>query len=322
MRHRAGGETCFAPLLRWVLRWWRGHDLPLALDATTLGTPLVVLSLSVLYRGTATPVAWAIFPDRDQGPWMPTLTRLLALLAPVVPRALFVVLMTDCGLWSPTLWRQILAQGWHPVRRIRPDATVAPAGQQRRPARTLLPGPGHAWVGAGVADKDPAKQQAATLLVVWDEGQDEPWLLLTDLAPEAVEGSWYGLRIWIALGLRTLKSCGWDWERTRRTDPARVARHWLVLAVATLVALAYGTRVEDAVRLGVPPANLRTARTPPPALRPRRSSLFARGRLWLGGHLWQGRLWRHLWLRPEPWPEPSPGLQITIYQPPPDLAHA
>ena len=86
---------------------------------------------------------------------------------------MFVVLLTDQGLWSPTLWRQIHAHGWHPVMRIRPDATFAPLGQHRRPARTLVPGAGAAWVGAGVAYKDPAKrrrQRAGGR----DEGQAEP----------------------------------------------------------------------------------------------------------------------------------------------------
>jgi hypothetical protein len=205
--------------------------------------------------------------------------------------------------------------------RIRPDATFAPTGQRRRKARTLVAGPGQAWVGAGCAFKEKARRLPATLLVVWDEGQDAPWVLLTDLPPQQVKVSWYGLRIWIELGFRTLKSLGWQWERTRRSDPERVARHWLVLAVATLLDLAYGTRVEDAERLGVAPAHLRSPRTPPPAPRPRGSSLFARGRPWLCGHLWQGRLWRRLWLRPEPWPDPSPGLQITIYVPTPGATH-
>jgi hypothetical protein len=40
--------------------------------------------------------------------------------------------------------------------------------------------------------------------------------------------------MWIEFGFRALKGLGWRWERTRRTDPDRVARHWLVLAVATL----------------------------------------------------------------------------------------
>ena len=41
-------ETCFAPLLAWVLSWWEGHQLALALDATTLGQRFVVLVISVL----------------------------------------------------------------------------------------------------------------------------------------------------------------------------------------------------------------------------------------------------------------------------------
>jgi hypothetical protein len=55
-------ETCFAPLLGWVVSWWQGTQLALALDATTLGTRFVVLAVSVVYRGCAIPVAWVILP--------------------------------------------------------------------------------------------------------------------------------------------------------------------------------------------------------------------------------------------------------------------
>ena len=51
-------------------------------------------------------------------------------------------------------------------------------------------------------------------------------------------------------------SLGWKWDKTRRTDPARVSRHWLVLSVATLLALAYGTTVEDAQDRRIAPGNL------------------------------------------------------------------
>src|SRR5262245_1086483 len=36
-------ESCFVPLLRWVLHRWQGTQLALALDATTLGTLSTVL---------------------------------------------------------------------------------------------------------------------------------------------------------------------------------------------------------------------------------------------------------------------------------------
>ena len=55
---------------------------------------------------------------------------------------------------------------------------------------------------------------------------------------------------------------GVGWGRTRRTDPVRVARHLLALAVATLLAVAYGTRHEDARARGRPPGQLRCLSPP------------------------------------------------------------
>jgi hypothetical protein len=317
-------ETCFAPLLAWVLAWWVGDTVPLAIDATALRERQVVLSLSVLYRGSAIPVAWVVLPHRGKGAWLPELERLLTLLAPVVPSTMRMLVLTDRGLWSPRLWRQITANGWHPLMRIRPDATFAPAGERRGPARTLVPGPGWSWVGAGVAYKEKAKQLAATLLVVWGADQREPWLLLTDLPPEDVDGSWYGLRVWIELGFRALKSFGFHWERTRRTDPRRVARHWLVLAIATLLDVAVGTRLEDADRRGMAPGRLRRprGRAPAPA-QARRRSLFARGRAWLRTLVLRGTgWWRTWWLWPEALPTLPATLTVIRHQPPLPAAHA
>ena len=62
-------ETCFAPLLGWVVSRWQGTQLALALDATTLGTRFVVLAISVVYRGCAIPVAWVILPAGAKHAW-------------------------------------------------------------------------------------------------------------------------------------------------------------------------------------------------------------------------------------------------------------
>lgn len=306
---------CFAPLLGWVLRWWRGDSLPLAIDATAHGDRFVALVVSVLYRGSAIPVAWAILPANQRGSWMEPILELLRQVAPAVPAELTVLVMTDRGLWSQRLWDGIRTLGWHPLMRIQEQCTFQPAGGRRAPVRTLVPGAGHAWVGAGVAFATAARRRAGTLVVYWEDGQTHPWVLLTDLAPQRVGPAWYGLRSWIELGFRALKGVGWQWKHTRRSDPAKVARHWLVLAVATLWALAYGTRIEDAEWQGVEPSRLRTA----PALdgrrvRPRRQiSVFRRGALYLAIAIARGRLWRRLWLVPDPFPSPPPSLSIIYH---------
>lgn len=189
---------------------------------------------------------------------MPPILRLLRVLRPAMPTHMTVLVLADRGLWSPRVWKRIRELSWHPVLRVRQETTFAPAGARRHRADQLVPGPGHAWVGRGVAFKHRHVRRAGTLVVVWSEEHAQPWIVMTDLAPPCVGVVWYGLRMWIELGFRALKSLGWQWHRTRRTDPARIARYWLILAVATLWVLAYGTRVEDAAQCGTAPALLRT----------------------------------------------------------------
>jgi len=306
---------CFSPLLRWLLSWWQGNHLALAIDATLHGDRVCALVISVLYRGSAIPVAWQILPANEKGPWLSPIVDLLHLLAPVVPQSMTVLVLADRGLWSPRLSREITSLGWHPLMRIRGDTVFQPEGGTRLPAIKLVPGPGHAWVGRGTAFRDAGKHRWGTLVVVWAEAQTEPWLVLTDLAPADVGACWYGLRVWIELGFRALKGVGWQWQHTRRTNPDRVARHWLVLAVAMLWVMAYGTRAEDAEALGLPPGQLRRPPPVPRRVPPRKVSVFRQGRSWLTRQLLRGKPWRRLWLAPEPWPPIPQQLQVIYHAP-------
>ena len=190
------------------------------------------------------------------------------------------------------------------------------------PAQHFVSRPDTAWIGRGTAFSTPTAKRRCTLLAVWYVEQEEPWIILTDLPPEDAGPSWYALRFWIELGFKAVKSLGWKWDQTRRTAPARVSRHWLVLSVATLLALAYGARVEDAHDRRIAPGNLRT---PPRALAPthrcgppqpvRTVSVIRHGIARLRRLLHRGRLWNRVWLLPEPWPDPKLNLEVTRHAP-------
>jgi hypothetical protein len=310
--------ACFPALLRWVLSWWHSDHLALAIDATLQGDRLCALVVSVLYRGCAIPVAWAILPATRPGAWLPRIFTLLEQLQPAVPPQLTVLVLADRGLWSPRLYDAIRGCGWHPLLRVQDTVTFAPAGRDRCRSRTLVR-QGEAWVGRGKLGSPKKRRLAVTLIGVWTADQADPWVVVTDLPPAAVGVSWYGLRMWVELGFRVLKSVGWRWAHPRRRDPRRVARHWLVLAVATLLTLAAGTRVEDAQGDGVPPGQLRAPR---PSTAPggrRRSSVFRVGLSWLQHLVGRGRWWRRWWLVPEPWPDAPPEVTIYVHS---DLGHA
>lgn len=305
---------CFAPLMRWVMSLWQGKRLALAIDATMHGEKVAALVVSVLYRGCAIPVAWRILPANKKSPWIEPLIELLAALAPAVTDDVEVVVMTDRGLWSPRLWKSIQGFGWHPLMRLKRNTVFQPLGGCRNQALHLIPGRGHAWIGQGTAFSNKRAQRFGTLIVMWDVGQKEPWVLLTDVPIERDAVAWYGLRFWIELGFRALKGVGLKWDRTQRTDPERVARHWLALSVATTWILAHGTRLEEAEAAGCEPSRLRrsTQRTP----RRRTTSVFARGMEGMKQRLLRGRLWRRLWLTPEPWPSAIPALRVVVHESP------
>jgi len=127
-RRQLDPAACAAPLLAWVVSGWGGRRLALALDATALAGRLTVLAASVLYRGCAIPVAWAVLPGNEPGAWLPHWRALLARLRAALDGSWTVVVLTDRGLESAELFRAVAALGWHPLMRARRSATSARRG--------------------------------------------------------------------------------------------------------------------------------------------------------------------------------------------------
>lgn len=89
--------SCFAPLLGWGLRWGEGQQLALATDATALGARGVVLTVSVVYRGGAIPVAWTVWAGNTKHAWRGEWLRLLRQLRPAIPAPWTVLVLADRG---------------------------------------------------------------------------------------------------------------------------------------------------------------------------------------------------------------------------------
>ena len=86
---------CFAPLLAWILQGWRSTRLAVALDATSRGDRFTVLSIGIVYRGEAIPVAWKVLHANVPHPWKPEWIALLRVFAGLVPLGWTVIVMSD-----------------------------------------------------------------------------------------------------------------------------------------------------------------------------------------------------------------------------------
>jgi hypothetical protein len=238
-------QTCFVPLLSWIVSIWTGTYIALALDATSLGDRFVVLTVSVVYRGTGIPVAWVVLNAQKKEEWRGHWMKMLRQLRPAIPRDWTVIVLTDRGLWAGWLYRRIVRLGWHPFLRIKQRAKFRPAGQKQWFwLRDLVDQPNERWRGQGTAFAATKAQINCTLVAWWGEGHEEPWFILTDLPPQDCDAMWYGLRTWCEQGFKCKKRGGWQWQQTRMTDPARASRLWLAMSVASLWAVTLGSELE------------------------------------------------------------------------------
>jgi len=299
--------TCFASLLRWILRWWdwKEQRLALALDATTLGQRFTVLVISVLYRSCAIPVAWVVVPATTPGKWKPHWLKLLALFKTSVPATWTVIVLADRGLYARWLYRQVQQVGWHPFFRINHGGKFRPCGHNSfQLLSTLVPTVDTQWCGHGTCFK--TQPLACTLLARWDAGHTDPWLIVTDLAPEQAHVCWYAMRAWIECDFKDTKRGGWQWQQTQISEPARAERFWLALAVATLWVVSVGGEVDATVPASsfdeLPATHIARRRTPRRS-RLRQLSCFRQGRLEILSALLAGVKIPLGHFFPEPWPD-------------------
>jgi hypothetical protein len=312
-------SSCFAPLLSWVLAW---HDpscrqLALVLDASTLGQRFTVLTISVVVRGCAIPIAWHIVEATRAGAWRPHWLTLLTHLDGAVPADWLVIVLADRGLYANWLFQAITQRGWHPFLRINRQGQYRVQGQATfRPLSQVITRVGERWADRVTCFKTSERQMNVTLLARWDRPYREPWLIVTDLPPAVADVAWYALRAWIECGFKDAKRGGWHWEQTKMRDPRRAERLWLAMAVATLWTVSVGCQAEASATVPLlaelPPTHI-ARRQRSRQRRERPLSCFRRGRLVLiaalvaGQELPQGRL------LPEPWPK---SLDTHILRPP------
>ena len=97
--------------LPWVVALWASTQPPLALDATNFGARCVVLTVRVVSRGGASPVAWTVWPAHQPGAWRRAWWRLLRHVRPAIPPDWTVVVLADRGVWARWLFRRLVRLG-------------------------------------------------------------------------------------------------------------------------------------------------------------------------------------------------------------------
>jgi hypothetical protein len=319
-KHKSGKKrrewdvtSCFAPLLRWIVRLWgKGNQqMVLVLDATSLGERWTILTISVVIRSCAIPVAWKVLGGHERGSWRPHWEGLLNGLDGCIPAEWQVVVMADRGLYARWLFEAIDACGWHPFLRINMGVKARVVGEEIFDwIGRWTPVPGTHWKGEVECFSGKQSRLRCTLLMHWEAGYQDPWAVLTDLCPEQAEVSWYGMRTWIETGFKDFKRGLWGWHHSKMHDASRIERLWLAMAVAQIWTVSIGSQAEAQERQqpmgeSLPPQHIarRRRKRPEDQPPPRRLSCVVRGRLGLLAALFTTAVLPCGQLLAEAWPQ-------------------
>ncbi len=319
-KHKSGKKrreldvtSCFAPLLCWVVRLWQqgNQQMVLVLDATTLGERWTILSISVVVRSCAIPVAWKVLGGHEKGSWRPHWEGLLTHLEGSIPPDWQVLVLADRGLYARWLFQAICTCGWHPFLRINVGVKARVVGEETCDwISRWVPTPGTSWKGRVECFVGKASRLTCTLLMHWEAGYEHPWAVLTDLEPEQAEVSWYGMRTWVETGFKDFKRGLWGWHHSKMLEASRVERLWLAMAVAQVWTLSVGCQAEEEQReerrgepLPAPHVACRRRKRPAGQPPPRRLSCVVRGRLGLVAALFNAEVLACGRLLPQTWPQ-------------------
>ena len=241
----------------------RGPLLRVVVDDSSQAAHVHLLVVGLAYRGLVVPLlvrTWQQNVPLPEGEYWTHLQGVLSDGQALLPAALrdHVVLVADRAFGVPRMLDLLGGLGWHWLLRVQGQTRVLLRDGTVRAVQSLAPLPGATWLGHFDAKQAPspggtpspggsaaavfkaAGWRASQVVAVWARDADEPWLLVTSLAPTPERLREYAERWGIERLFLSWKSHGWDLEASGVHDPVRLGRLVSGLVLATYWRLAAG----------------------------------------------------------------------------------
>lgn len=226
---RVSVRDYYRPVAESLVGTFRGLPIRLVMDTTKLGFGARLLMVGLAYRKRTLPLAWSV--HRGKKGWVSVKAQiaLLRQVAEWIPEGSEVWLLGDCEFQHVPLISWLKEQGWHFILRQQGKVMVWKPGWTQSCLSDLEIQEGETRYLGWVYLTAKHHYGPVSLVLHWEEGEEEPWYLVTD-----VEGSWltirtYKKRMWIEEMYGDMKGHGFDLEATHMRNPDRLSR--LVLGV-------------------------------------------------------------------------------------------
>jgi hypothetical protein len=238
-------SLCFHGFARQRLLYGRPPELLLSIDPTTQEERVVMLTVSIEYRGRALPLAWAVWPGNipleGEGFWR-RVAALLDAVAQLLPCHVPVTIVADRAFGTPAFTDLVEALGWSYIVRVQGQTRCQDRLGREQTIRHLVRRRNQRAKMKGLVFKKRG-WRAANMVVYWGKRHQSPLCLVSNRRAEWDLIALYRRRFPIEATFRDYKSHGWRWEQGQVSDLDHLERLLVGMALATWVALFAGTQV-------------------------------------------------------------------------------
>jgi len=220
-----------------------GGEVRLLLDGSKIGSGHQLLMVAVAYRKRAIPLAWTWVTGSRGHSSSHKQCALLAYVYKLMPPGASVVVAGDSEFGAMPVMRLLDEWEWSYVLRHKGDTLIF------HPER-------HIWVRFDSLVKEAGESCwfelvsftqkhsfPTNVLAYWKPGEETPWLLTTNLDNPKQTLRIYAVRMWIEEMFGDLKKHGFDLEATRLRHFMRLSRLTLVVALAYVWLVAFGSSI-------------------------------------------------------------------------------
>ena len=211
-------------------------------NPTDLDAERCIVMIMLAYRGRALPLLWISFQMKP-GMIQDSVTLLFAEIHRWMPAGVLVYLLADREFHGVDMLALIESQGWIPVVRTKGTITATRSNGGVCPLQTLAPAVGQTryeqviWLTADEAGPYSISMSCA---LPKRGAKSDPWFIVSTLSAGPDILRIYEKRFWIDETFRDFKGYGFHLEATGISDPLRLDRLCLIIALVCWWVLSVG----------------------------------------------------------------------------------
>jgi len=236
-------EEWYRPLARELMSRFKGHAIRLVIDCTKVGFRYRLMTIGVAYKKRTIPLVWSVHRGSKGHVKVSEQIKLFRAVLPLIPSGSAVCVLGDAGFEAVELLRWIRCQGWSLVIRQNGRTKVRWGKRPWQKLSQIELQEGETKVIGWVRLTEKHNVGWFFLVLHWEQGEDDPWYLVSNHTQAKQIIRLYKTRMWIEEMYGDMKGHGFDLEATQLDSAERINRLFLAVCFAFVWLISLGSWV-------------------------------------------------------------------------------